>query len=119
MSRQAARQAVHLLGGAQRVRTRARGFAPWSPEKATLAWLDQVQAVLDEYVDYLPLTIRQARTITRRPSTPISGSANTSIALAPPHGPAPSSSSATVRAMAKEFSDRAIFLERPRRTKET
>jgi hypothetical protein len=56
---QAARQAALLLGGAQRTRTRPRGFAPWSPEKATLALLDQVQGVLDEYVDYLPLTIRQ------------------------------------------------------------
>src|SRR6516165_1490135 len=55
----ATRQAVHLLGGAQRIRTRARGFAPWSPEKATLALLDQVKGVIDEYVDYLPLTIRQ------------------------------------------------------------
>jgi hypothetical protein len=55
----ATRQAVHLLGGAQRTRTRARGFAPWSPEKATLALLDHVKGVIDEYVDYLPLTIRQ------------------------------------------------------------
>jgi hypothetical protein len=58
-SAQATRQAVHLLGGAQRVRTRPRGFAPWSPEKATLELLDQVRGVLDEYEDYLPLTIRQ------------------------------------------------------------
>ena len=48
-------QAVHLLGGVQRV----RGFAPWSPEKATLALLDQVQGILDEYAAHLPLTIRQ------------------------------------------------------------
>src|SRR5215472_2061671 len=53
------RQAVQLLGGVQRVRTRVRGFAPWSPEKATIALLDQVQGILDEYVDHLPLTIRQ------------------------------------------------------------
>ena len=53
------RQAVHLLGGMQRVRTRERGFAPWSPERTTLALLDQVQGVFDEYVDHLPLTIRQ------------------------------------------------------------
>ena len=57
-SAQATRQAVHLLGGMQRVRTRVRGFAPWSPEQATLVLLDQVQGVLDEYVDHLPLTIR-------------------------------------------------------------
>jgi len=48
------RQAVHLLGGMQRVRTRVRGFAPWSPEKATLALLDQVQGILDEYADHRP-----------------------------------------------------------------
>ena len=42
--------AEHLLGGVQRV----RGFAPWSPEKATLALLDQVQGILDEYVDHRP-----------------------------------------------------------------
>jgi len=46
---QASDAAVHLLGGAQRVRTRVRGFAPWSPEQATLALLDQVRGVLDEY----------------------------------------------------------------------
>ena len=50
---------MHLLGGVERVRTRVRGFAPWSPEKATLALLDQVRGVLDEYADHLPLTIRQ------------------------------------------------------------
>ena len=48
-----------LLGGASRVRTRVRGFAPWSPRGATLQLLDQVRGVLDEYEDYLPLTIRQ------------------------------------------------------------
>jgi hypothetical protein len=58
-SAQAVRQTVQLLGGVQRVRTRVRGFAPWSPEKATLALLDQVRGVLSEYADHLPLTIRQ------------------------------------------------------------
>jgi hypothetical protein len=48
-----------LLGGASRVRTRVRGFATWSPKADTLALLDQVRGVLDEYEDYLPLTIRQ------------------------------------------------------------
>ena len=56
---QGPRQAVHLLGGAQRIKTRPRGFASWSPEKATLALLAQVQGILDEYIDHLPLTIRQ------------------------------------------------------------
>jgi hypothetical protein len=51
--------ASQLLGGAQRVRTRVRGFAPWTPRGETLALLNQVRGVLDEYEDYLPLTIRQ------------------------------------------------------------
>jgi hypothetical protein len=48
-----------LLGGARRVRTRVRGFAPWRPRGTTLALLDQARTVLDEYENYLPLTIRQ------------------------------------------------------------
>ena len=48
-----------LLGGAQRVRTRVRGFAPWALRGATAELLDQVRGVLEEYEDYLPLTIRQ------------------------------------------------------------
>ena len=48
-----------LLGGAFRVRTRVRGSASWSPKADTLALLDQVRGVLDEYEDYLPLAIRQ------------------------------------------------------------
>jgi hypothetical protein len=50
---------IDLLGGAERKRTRPRGFAAWSPQAATLGLLDQVQAMLAEYADYLPLTIRQ------------------------------------------------------------
>ena len=48
-----------LLGGAVRRRTRVRGFAEWNPQAATRVLLDQVLAVLAEYADYLPLTIRQ------------------------------------------------------------
>jgi hypothetical protein len=48
-----------LLGGATRTRMRVRGFAPWSPQAATLQLLDDVRAVLGEYENYLPLTIRQ------------------------------------------------------------
>jgi hypothetical protein len=48
-----------LLGGAQRVRPRVRGFAPWNPQASTLLLLDQVRAVILEYDDYLPLTLRQ------------------------------------------------------------
>ena len=40
-------------------RTRARGFAPWTPRPASLELVQAVQAVLAEYRDYLPLTIRQ------------------------------------------------------------
>jgi hypothetical protein len=50
---------VDLLGGATRIKTRVRGFAPWSPQAATLELLEQVRTVLGEYENYLPLTIRQ------------------------------------------------------------
>ena len=39
--------------------TRVRGFAPWRPQRKTVAVLDDVQAVLTEYASYWPLTIRQ------------------------------------------------------------
>jgi hypothetical protein len=48
-----------LLGGAERRTTRPRGFAPWNPQPTALALLAQVQDVLAEYTDYLPLTCRQ------------------------------------------------------------
>ncbi len=48
-----------LLGGAERGRTRQRGFAPWTPQAKTRALLEQVHGVLVEYRDYLPLTCRQ------------------------------------------------------------
>jgi hypothetical protein len=41
------------------VTERVRGYAAWTPRSKTLALLDQVQAVLDEYADHLPLTVRQ------------------------------------------------------------
>jgi len=34
-------------------------MAPWRPQAKTLVRLDQVQAVLDEYAEHLPLTCRQ------------------------------------------------------------
>lgn len=40
-------------------RTRPRGFAPWRPRKKTMVLLDQVNQVLQDYREYLPLTIRQ------------------------------------------------------------
>jgi hypothetical protein len=48
-----------LLGGAERVKLRPRGFVPWQPRPETQALLDQVRAVLAEYRAYLPLTCRQ------------------------------------------------------------
>ncbi|MBA3472558.1 MAG: hypothetical protein H0T57_04900 [Rubrobacter sp.] len=38
---------------------RVKGYAPWKPQKKTLAILQQVEAILWEYSDYLPLTGRQ------------------------------------------------------------
>ena len=46
------------LGGAIRGKTRPEALSTGSP-KATLALLDQVRGILDEYADYLPLTVRQ------------------------------------------------------------
>jgi hypothetical protein len=42
-----------------RGRTRPRGFVPWTPQSHTLALLDQVDDVLEEYRSHLPLTVRQ------------------------------------------------------------
>ena len=41
-------------------RTRPRGFAPWNPRPASLALVQDVQAVLREYREHLPLSNRQA-----------------------------------------------------------
>jgi hypothetical protein len=38
---------------------RVRGRAPWQPRAKSLALLEQVNAVLREYIEHLPLTIRQ------------------------------------------------------------
>ena len=40
-------------------RQRPRGLAPWAPHPETVDLLNHVKAVLDEYRDHLPLTIRQ------------------------------------------------------------
>jgi len=40
-------------------RIRPRGFAPWRPRPETLEFLTRIQAVLDEYRAYLPLSCRQ------------------------------------------------------------
>jgi len=39
--------------------TRAKGFASWKPQKRTLPLLEDIEGVLEEYRDYLPLTVRQ------------------------------------------------------------
>ena len=38
---------------------RPKGDAPWRPQRQTYVLLDQVHAVLDEYAEHLPLTVRQ------------------------------------------------------------
>lgn len=48
-----------LLGGADRGRTRVRGFAPWHPSEQSLRLVEQVKAVLEEYTKQLPITIQQ------------------------------------------------------------
>lgn len=36
-----------------------RGYADWKPKEETLYWVGKVRGVLDEYRDYLPITLRQ------------------------------------------------------------
>ena len=50
-------RATQLLGTTRQA-TRPRGFAPWTPREETKSLLKQIDAVLREYVSYLP-TIRQ------------------------------------------------------------
>lgn len=38
---------------------RVKGFASWKPQKRTLSVLEDIETVLEEYREYLPLTIRQ------------------------------------------------------------
>jgi hypothetical protein len=40
-------------------RTRPRGYADWTPRAQTLELLDEVQVVIEEYEDHLPITVRQ------------------------------------------------------------
>ena len=51
--------AFDLLGGAERRTTRPRGFASWNPQTNAQALLAQVDDVLKEYAEHLPLTCRQ------------------------------------------------------------
>ncbi|MFE7194480.1 hypothetical protein [Kitasatospora sp. NPDC057541] len=47
------------VSGRSYVRTRPRGFAPWRPRPETLRLVEQVQGVLDQYREHLPMTARQ------------------------------------------------------------
>ncbi len=38
---------------------RVKGFAPWKPQKRTEPLLADIAVVLEEYREYLPLTVRQ------------------------------------------------------------
>src|SRR5829696_588348 len=38
---------------------RVKGFAPWKPQRRTAPLLADIEAVLEEYRAYLPLTVRQ------------------------------------------------------------
>jgi hypothetical protein len=38
---------------------RAKGFADWNPQRRTLPVLADIDGVLEEYREYLPLTVRQ------------------------------------------------------------
>lgn len=40
--------------------SRVRGLAEWRPQAHTLALLDHVKAILTEYANFLPLTLRQS-----------------------------------------------------------
>lgn len=50
---------MSTVTGAVYTSTRVRGLAPWKPQAKTRLLLDQLLAVLEEYGDYLPLTLRQ------------------------------------------------------------
>lgn len=39
--------------------SRPKGFAPWQPQSSTLNIINQVKAVIEQYKDHLPLTVRQ------------------------------------------------------------
>jgi hypothetical protein len=47
------------MAGGRRKATRARGLADWNPHEHVLVVIEQVDAILAEYEDHLPLTIRQ------------------------------------------------------------
>lgn len=48
-----------FTAGRENCHRRPRGYADWRPQRKTRIVLDQVSAVLEEYAEYLPLTVRQ------------------------------------------------------------
>jgi hypothetical protein len=48
-----------ITAGRENSRGRPKGYADWRPQRKTQALLEQVGAVLAEYADHLPLTVRQ------------------------------------------------------------
>jgi hypothetical protein len=48
-----------ITAGRENGRQRPKGYAEWRPQAKTRVLLGQVDEVLDEYADYLPLTVRQ------------------------------------------------------------
>ena len=48
-----------MAASLKRTRTRPRGFVAWNPRPDSLALVQDVQAVLADYAEHLPLTIRQ------------------------------------------------------------
>jgi hypothetical protein len=48
-----------ITAGRENGRTRPKGYADWRPRAKTRDLLDQVEDVLAEYEDHLPLTVRQ------------------------------------------------------------
>lgn len=49
----------NVTAGRENGRRRPRGYAEWRPQTKTRVILEQVVDVLNEYEDYLPLTVRQ------------------------------------------------------------
>jgi hypothetical protein len=51
--------ALKITAGRVNGRVRPKGYASWAPRVATRALLEQVDGVLDEYREHVPLTVRQ------------------------------------------------------------
>src|SRR2546430_3008194 len=49
----------NITAGRNNGRKRPKGYAPWRPQGPSRAIIAWVEAVLDEYYDHLPLTVRQ------------------------------------------------------------